>query len=764
MGTFQGPYHDRVRYKLQHKLYGNIKVKSADVIGWDDDDKEQHRNDDYSGVFPKWSNSLKFTGEAKNYINAIRRIYGRNEEIRIIKDEKDQLDIWQRVYSGYLTVKTWEEDDGIVGLKFDSGGLEKILKARKKVKTEIERTIDLKGNTIPSMPLKKLHLPGRRIFLITKFKNASVDNELKLSVETNAGKTRRQAGGIPIIIESQSHDLANSVQFQSLGSSSRGTTGMMFYAVNDRTRILNIDISFSLDAFFRQYENVQWCRYQVCFSIYNNGSNYDLKERKVLYEIRSDSRSPTTNLIKGGVSVGNLPSDFPFPFPKFTKKIEGSFNLNIELLEGESMALECLLASDMSRDIHARVRCYAQNIEANLQINEDSNFPSTITNGVLAYELLERYVEIMTGSKNNFKSNYFGRKELGYDEDGPGAYIFFSHGHWIRLFEKGDDLYKPFTSSFQDILQTLKVLKHVNLGIENRGFQEIIVIEEESHFYNNNNNNTTVRLGEFSGDKFVYNQVKKVKRKSIEDLYFGEIEIGSDIAGEYEEVFGLEETNTKANFSTPIENDNVYSKISKHRWDTYGPEIIRRRNKEIKPTDDHSFDSHIFLFDVKKGLNDIYELKKWEDVLETKPLNMFDPDSSYNFLWSLVQLVLTHGWYLNGGLQEFPMDFIRFGSSVGKSSVVIHPKGKKSYAENGNIAISDLDRARFTPEEVSLEYEVSLYLNSLIEGQQTIRGSNIENIYGLFEYKNEVGKLEKARIISIKPNNKGEFKLLKRIR
>jgi len=40
-------------------------------------------------------------------------------------------------------------------------------------------------------------------------------------------------------------------------------------------------------------------------------------------------------------------------------------------------------------------------------------------------------------------------------------------------------------------------------------------------------------------------------------------------------------------------------------------------------------------------------------------------------------------------------------------------------------------------------------------------GVNIPNIYGLVEFKNEKGILEKGRIRSIKPNKKGDWELEK---
>lgn len=762
MGTFQGPPHDRVRYKMQFKGYGSLDIKSSDIIGWDDDDKEMHRNVDYSGIFPKFSNNLKFFGDAKDFINNVRKIYGINADIRLVKEEKDQDDIWQRSYTGYLSMNTWESENGQISLRFDSGGLEKTLKNREKENLEVERTTDLKGRPIPEVSLSKLNLPGRRIFLITKFINDSINNTLHLSVESNAGNTRYRKGGLPFRIESQSHDLANSVQYQattgiSVTALDPGTTAMMFYAINDRTRLMKISATYKMDAFFSYYRSVDWCRLKLCFSIYENGANYDLKQRYVLKELRSENPIESDNPSDSVMSL----FQFSGSLAPFTRYFEGSFEKDIELLEGESMAFEVMLGSDMYSDNNAGVRVDIKNFEGTLRIDEDSHFPATQTTCILVYELLERYVEIMTGSKNNFRSKYYGRKDLGYEEDGPGAYKVFAHGHWIRLFGKEDDLYKPFATSFKDVLETLNVLDNVGLGIETIGLREIIVVEPNEYFYNNN---VTIRLGEFINDKFIYHQVKNVKRKTDNDLYYGSVEIGSDKAGEYDEVFGLEESNAMANFTTPIESDNKYSKVSKHRWDSYGCEIIRRKNKEIKPTDDHSFDQHIFVFDVKKGLSDIYELKTWQDVLETEPVNMFDPASAYNFLWTPVQLLLKHGWYLNGGLQEFPLDYIRFGSSKGKSKVIVQAKGKKAYAENGDIPIADLGKPRFTPEEISFEYQVSTELNRLIEGTTIIQGQKIQNYYGLMEFKNEDGQLEKARLKLFKPNNKGDFSTLKYIR
>ncbi|MAX71797.1 MAG: hypothetical protein CMC76_11995 [Flavobacteriaceae bacterium] len=760
MSNIDTAYNDRVYYELQNTSIGNLPIPSDDVIGWNEDEKEYARNEDYEGIFAKFSNALRFKGTAKDWINNLRATQGINAKGRLVKNALDNQLVWQRDYGGFLSMRSWEFRDNVVSMKFESGGLENTLKARRKDKVELERTETYTGKPIPELEVKKLNLPGRRIFLETDFSTDNVNNEAKCRVQSNDGSTRAQVCGIPLQLTGQSHDLANSVFLNSTSNELQGTTGMMFYALNDRTRLMDISLDFNFDAYFQQYENVQWCRYQVCLTVYDEGANYNVKERRVIYELRSSGEGVDGDLVDGGVSLGNLPSDFDAVYPSFTIPIAGSYTTQIELLEGESMALECLLQSDMYVDVNAGVRCYAQNIVSNLKIEEDSYYEPTLTNGLLAYELLERLVEIMTGDKTNFKSSYYGRVDRGYAVDGPGAYTFFAHGHWIRQFTAEDELYKPFATSFLDAFESLEVLHNIGLGIERIGFKERIIVEDSKYF---NNNNVTIRLGKEVNGTFEYQQVKNVERKVNEDYYYSSITIGSDKGGDYEEVMGLQETNTQANFTTIIEGvANEYKKTAKYRWDPYGEEIIRRRNKITAPTTDQSGDLDIWAHDVKPSATDILELKTWQDVLEVEPVGMFDPDSSYNFLWSPVQLLLKHGYKLNAGLKQYPYDSIIFGSSTGKSQVTIQSIGNNAYSENGNIPNADLEQARDIPEEISFEFTVDRELIKKIEGYTVLaNGDKIPNIYGKIEFKNEFGELEKGKIISIKPNGKGQFTLIK---
>jgi hypothetical protein len=746
--------HDQVRYTLQNQISGNQII--SEPKGWNEDEKEFARHPKYHGVFPKFSNSLRFKGTGRDYINVVRDTQGIQGKIRLIKDYLDENKIWQRAYTGFLDMKTWSDKKGMINIKFHSGGIEEIMKSRINEKVEIERTESIPGSTIPDFEPAQLKFHGRRIFLKSQFNILTASNQADCSVETNAGNTRSDTVGLPLNLFSQSHDQAHTVTPQSDGGEDNGSTGMMFYDLNDRDRILDIDLDIDMDVFFQQYENVQWCFYKASIVRYTNGSNYDVAERFPLLHLDSGNPIP-------GFSQEVLPDDVDFAFPQFTINTSFSWAGQIELLQDESLGLELYLKSDMFVDAQAGVRAFARNIDGYLNIEEDSNFNETVSNGVMVHELFSRLSHIYLGKSSYFRSNYYGRQDLGYSADGPGAYKMFNHGHWMRGFTKEIPLYKPFATSFKEILESCEVADNIGMGIESIGFGERLIVEDKKDFYNPT---VLIRLGSKDEDGiFQYDQVNNLERKEIPMKYYSKINIGSEKGGEYEEVMGLEETNTSSNFSTPIDaTDEDYIQLMKTRVDTYGGEIIRRRSILTHPTTDQSGDSDIWMHSVKPGLNGIYDLKRVNDVLETDPIGMFSPESAYNFEFSPISMLQNHGWWIRGGYTKNELDKIKFGSSRGNSRVKLQLINKNAYFEGGPesiIPIQDLEKPRFVPEEISFSYKVSLNLQKQIEGYTVLFGKKIPNIYGAIEFKNEKGELEKGFLMSLKPNKEGKWKLLK---
>ena len=761
MGNYNPTFFDRVEYILEHLQYGKMKIEEP--IGWQTDEKEYARNRDYNGIVTKFSNSLKFYNNGAEYIRAVKSIYGINAEIRLIRNEKHpHTDVMMRSYSGFLDMTTLEDEEGQISIKFNAGGLEKQLKARQNEKIEIDRTTTLDGNEIDSIDVNEVLLEGRRIFLRSKWEVKESNNEANTSVETNAGNTRHRVCALPLQINPNSHqDIAQSTVPQTSYTHNNGDlNGCILFDMN-RVRTFNIDINGSLNAFFQQYENVQWCRYKISLTIYENGFNFDVKQRIILHELRSENPIEsdfTSELV--------LPSDRDYAYPQFTIPIVFSYSNQITLLEGESLALETYLGADMYSDNNAGVRAFARNIDCNVKIEENSYFPQSVAKMVFAHEVGEKLTEVISNRKA-FYSETLGRTDLGYAKNGPVCYTGLTHGFWIRQFQKNDpnipddeNKFKPLTLNFKDFAEFLDAVWNIGVGIERIGFQERIRVEDMSYFFNNN---VTIKLP---------NQVKKVKRSIATDYYYSSVEIGYDKGGEYEEAMGLDEANVKNNYSTCITAlQNTLTKVSKVRTDPYGVEFPRRKPASQNPTEDTSYDKDAYALDCKKGRGDVYELRKWEDDFQQAPTGIFSPETVFNLRLTPFNNMLKR-FDLPAGLEVYPDQKVRYASSEGNSSLKTQFQTTSDfpyltgneYAENEDITNSELRTPRFIPEWVEFEHEVDFDINQALEGFTEINGVKIPNMYGLVEFLNENNEKERGFLFNLKPNNEGKWKVLKSIR
>jgi hypothetical protein len=109
-------------------------ILKNDPKGWNEDQKEIARNKDYHGIFASFSNNLRFVGDAKDFIQSVYDIYGINADIRLKKEIlHPKTDLWVDDYSGYLDlVYNSEVQDNKLSCKFNSGGLEQIIKSKRK--------------------------------------------------------------------------------------------------------------------------------------------------------------------------------------------------------------------------------------------------------------------------------------------------------------------------------------------------------------------------------------------------------------------------------------------------------------------------------------------------------------------------------------------------------------------------------------------------------------------------------------------------------
>lgn len=756
MGNINPAFQDRIRYTLKCPKIGSLLIDEP--IGWDNDQKEYERVKKYLGIVTKLSNNLTFIGDAKDYIISVKETYGINEEITLKREEKNpKTDVWELSYIGYLDLSTYEIQNNRVSLKFNSGGLELDLKTRETDEYDIEKETTVSNKPLPDLSIENLKMHGRRIFLDTEWEtNPDVTYE-RLDFGTSSGLQRGDSVGIPMKNFKKSHEEAQDILPNSHRNQDRGSVGqfLLANAITDKT--LNVELKFKVttDVRYNQIQLNPENYFKICLTTFDTEANdYSALDRKVMMGLYNNMRDLGSSQTPD-ISLGLFPNLGGFIPPQTWNC---SFTGQITLLKGQSLGVDALYYAELFRFV-----VDIKNIEIEkCQITEDSAFPETETKTILAHELADRLINISTNKSNVFYSEFLGRTDLGYSQNGPGAFTSFSHGFWLRGYDKlpiptdvprVENLFKPLKMSFNDFFQSIDAVYNVGLGIEKMGFKEVIRLEHLSYFFNRN---VTIKLP---------NQVGNVKRSVATEYYFSSLEFGNEKGGVYEEAFGLDEPNGITKFNTVITRlKGTYSKISKARTDSYGSEFARRKPKKDFPYLDTKYDEDVFMFDVKKVGDDL-ELRKWQDDLEKEPTGIFSPDTAFNLIYSPVNCLLRHAWVFGQGLKQYSTDFISYISSSANSNLKTKVKSARGgdgyeYSEKQNIINSQLEKSRFFPEWIEFEHVCDFDVMQQVNGKSTILGKEIPNFYGLVEFTNEFGQKERGFLFNLKPNGKGAWKLL----
>lgn len=741
-------FNDRVRFIIDNTEFGSKVITEPE--GWDTDQKEISRHKDYHGIFPKFSNSLKFVEDGKDYIKMVYAVVGINAELRLKKQIRHpKTDEWITEYYGYLDISTYSYEDNKVSIKFNSGGLESVLKARENEQIEITREKSIDG--IPLAPLKidEVELEGRRIFLKSDLETKNGSNYLTTYNQTN-GNTRGSTYPVPLQIINNSHEeLQSPIPNSRVGDNDynrigNGENGLMFLAVSENQRTMRVKFDIKYHSKFSEsphpiypnqtiitgFDDINGFMFGLRLAVYKNGTSYNHKQNYFLLYTNNFS------------DVHNQTRQF-------------TFDQTITIDAGDSLALVFDQNMDGQNGHEATMRVEINNIECKLSIEENSFFEKSISKTLLPHELVERIVEIISNKKCVY-SDALGRTDIGYPADGIASLCGVSHGFWIRGFDAlpvstEDELnpFKPLTISLKDFMESYAATWNLGLGIETFGNQERVRIEDREFFFNRN---ITMKLP---------NQVSKVKRSIDIDSVYSSLEIGYDKGGDYEEAFGLDEYNGTSKFTTIITRvKNVFLKISKIRADTYGKEFARRKPKIRYGTQDTRYDIDIFFNDMKRGLGSVFLERKWQDDFAQIPTGTFSPETATNLRLSPFNLLLRHGRFIASCLQKNSTDFVSYISSNGNSKLKTKLIGGNEYAENGQIINSELARPRFTSDIIEFNHQIDFNILQMLDGYTEINGKKIPNMYGRIEFINEDNEVEYGYLLNCKIND-GNFKLLK---
>lgn len=725
MSQFRTAPHNSVDYTIFSKL-GRREIIEPD--GWESDFMEIKRStkNGNGGVVNKISTNLEFVGNGAEALTEIKDNLGSEAEAILGKTSMHPTKM-KRVesYNAFLDVSKYKFKDGKVKVPAQESGLLAKINTYKSEKVELERLTALDGTPLQPLKLHRVHTEGKKIFKDTLL-DIEEGDEITDGFRMDFSNGNYRTGSVPIPITVRHiSDEHISAPFKNHFSSTpdEGEVGSIFYADNDRDKILNLDIKVKSKITKKLFHDINNGFLQIVLAKFKNGEDYDFSNRKVLYNVPIDA-------------LDGHQIDFTHPLK------------NYELKKGESLSLQWFGGGEFGGLLqNGQFNVDFEETIASVRVTEDSWFPESYNKILLPYEAFERVLQINTGrtDSNLFRSECFGRKDLGYKEDGEFAYLGVSTGFGARMFED-----KNITLSWNDLIQSYFATRCLAYGMEKHGDIETIIVEPLKFRF---------QTGKVFDLPF---QAQKIERKIANEFQYSSVDVGYEKGGvDYEYLFGLDEPNGKQNLTTPFKrNERKYNLLSKFNADMTGYEIARRKPKKHFPNEDTKQDNINFLMDCKL-VDGIIVQKKWQDLFIKEPVGIYSPETATNLGLTPKQNLKYHGWFLNGGLFRYKDQNLVYGSAEGNTSLVTQSEGEIEIFENGNVPISMLEAPKFKTEWITFQHQIDFELNELINGYTEENGRLIPNIWFEWRFLNDKGQYEKCRIFDVKPKGEGKFKVLK---
>jgi len=682
--------YNLIEYTLSSDGFNSITIEEP--IGWIDDLFEIKRSKKNFSVITKYSTNLTFVLSGATFVTEVFKEKGFDADIVLTKKSIHPTESKLNVnYTAILDGYTYEINKGKVKINTLESKLNSLLTTYKGEDVELENTEALNGNDIGELETKTCLIEGKQLKLVTEWLKYEDLDEVAYAPGLhpviplhNTKNSDTQAADVP----------GNWIAL----ISNDGQVENLFYSIATDDRDLTIERDFDIDLMFTEASQGQPIAgfAELILVTYEDksGTGGDQWEH-----LLTETLALSQRVIAGDDSHHKL-----IFYDRSVKHI----------VEGQSWGLYLKITSVNELEVYYN--------KTSQTITEDSFYEATHSKTVLPFELFERLLRIITGRTDLvLVSDYFGRTELGYTEDGAGAYLGIASGFWAREFNE-----EPLVISFDTAINSYGVVDNISYSIEKNGFTEYIRIEKLDSFFTNK----TLRLP---------NIVSDVKIKTSSDFSFSSIKIGYEKGGdEYEEAVGLDEPNGKHNYTSPItKNEKKFDKTSKIRGDMTGFEFARRKPQKTFGTEDTRYDSFIFFLDMKKGTTYILLQRKWEDDFLTIPKHIYSPETATNLRLSPKQLLVKHGWFIKNCLTKYTDKDIHFISATGNSEMILD-----GVQENDNYLIDLFDKEKFLNLDIEFSHETSLELSKEVYA----------NIHGIIELFDDEGNKFRFRLFDFSKN------------
>ncbi len=711
--------HERVKYKvINHDINQSIWLEH-DPKGWDNSERTLKREKTF-GMMTELSKNLVFVKDGADFYKqgyAFKR-----GEANFTLEEYRFHPKTSHPYlhsTGTHDFSKFKRNRLEAKAPFKSGGLNALIKSKIREKFELERLESINGKVIDPINKKLVSLTSRDILLVSKLETNEQDSKSEsFRMNFSDGNHRTGSLGIPteVTVNSDEH-LGYVIKDASFTTTpDTGETTSMFYYNNDVTKVLEIKIKVYCNVKSIKVDDLSNEFLKVDLARFNGGNTPTLLNRTTLYDVNMST-------------INNHVIDF-------------EYSESITLLPGESLSLQWYGGGNFGNGFpipnDGDLKVDFEETKASIDIVENSKREDSQTYAYLMNDIGEKLMQIITGEKGRFYSEYLTSGEF--------SKLALTSGFWIRQFYE-----KNMQISLDEFLKTLNAICNTSHHIEIINGKETLVVEEMKFYFQ-----PSVAI-------ILDQQVTDLEYENASEFCHSTLEFGYDDTGEYEEAMGLDEPNIKTGFTTPLNRvETKYSKISKSKAGNYPKEFARRKLKKDYPTTDSTYDKWLFLLDLKEGLGLALEERTWEDDFEEAPTGIYSPNTATNLRLSPSQIEKRHQWFYGTGVLNHQDDKIRYSNTGGNNLLSTKEIGKAARSEKDDINISDLDKARFAPEWATFKHPLRYDVLEQINGKTNVNGRDIPNVYFRVEFIDDEGNKKTGYLFqeSQKEKNLGEFKLL----
>jgi len=615
-----------------------------DPQGWDSVKKTFTRNLKYIGIFRKRTSNLKFVGDGLHYCVELYNIAGTEAVVTVVvMQKKDYEDAWQSEYEGIAKFNPfeleWDEDLApTLSIEFEDSGFHNKFLTRVGIDINVGSTKSIEGVDMGEIPTESIQVHQRRIEETNTF--TRYENYVYY-----AGAVVPSSPPDPFLSDDGHIIPLNKI------------SGDTDFVKQPDSFLISPMEEASLIVDFTIVPVALTLKYKIVGSghIYLSSTSTWLRFVVRVFNDKDDLTDFTDTLLHEVTLVPPLFDPFSFGF-----NFEGT--LSVTLLAGQAMTiLAHFELGGGGEGPHYEVTYSTCDITISLV----QNYDEYISECHYRYEYMKRLIQLMTDQEDCFKSDVFGRTEIGYTTDGLYHNNVVFSGKQLRGFTD-----KPH-ATFDKTFKSVKAIWNMGLGIEKISNKFKVVIEELPYFFRG-----TISV--------TLHNVRKVKRTINEEFTFSEVKVGY-LKSEYEEVNGLEEYNNKSNFASFIKSDtNVLDIVSEERADGYGMEFARRKNVRIAATEDTQYDNEIFtamvLVDATVGLLRTEKAENYDSVE-----NIASIETATNLDITPQRNLYRNGDWIRGCVLKYPAEKLKFVSADKPTDLESTRTGSVEVAEQTDV-------------------------------------------------------------------------------